>query len=65
VEGTSQAAVGLKDKSLKDGSSDYIGLDTMMMQDATDYLGARQREDFIRWKAGIMLRIQEIETSGV
>jgi origin recognition complex subunit 6 len=46
----------------KTGGSDYIGLGTMM-QDATDYLGGRQREDFKEWKAKIMARVQEIETN--
>jgi origin recognition complex subunit 6 len=46
----------------KTGGSDYIGLGTMM-QDATDYLGDRQREDFREWKAKIMARVHEIETA--
>jgi origin recognition complex subunit 6 len=50
-------------KSLKESfGSEYIGLGTMM-QDATDYLGERQREDYKRWKMGIMARIEEIEAS--
>jgi len=49
-------------KSLQGGASDYIGLGTMM-QDATDYLGARQRQDYQRWKEGIVARIEEIEAS--
>ncbi|KAF2637915.1 hypothetical protein P280DRAFT_406143 [Massarina eburnea CBS 473.64] len=44
------------------GNSDYIGLGTMM-QDATDYLGVRQREEYKEWKAGIMARVEEIEAS--
>jgi origin recognition complex subunit 6 len=47
-------------KSLQGGASDYIGLGTMM-QDATDYLGARQRHDYQIWKEGIVARIEEIE----
>lgn len=46
---------------LKGGSSDYIGLGTML-QDATDYLGERQRQDYKNWKAGILARVEEIET---
>ncbi|KAF2680041.1 hypothetical protein K458DRAFT_393312 [Lentithecium fluviatile CBS 122367] len=49
-------------KSFQVGGSDYIGLGTMM-QDATDYLGVRQRADYLRWKAGIMARVEEIESS--
>ncbi|KAL1647497.1 hypothetical protein SLS61_007321 [Didymella pomorum] len=45
---------------LKGGSSDYIGLGTMV-QDATDYLGERQRQDYKAWKAKIMARLDEIE----
>lgn len=45
---------------LKGGSSDYIGLGTML-QDATDYLGERQRQDYKAWKAKIMTRLEEIE----
>lgn len=46
----------------KSGGSDYIGLGTMM-QDATDYLGSRQREEYKVWYAGIMARVEEIEAS--
>jgi origin recognition complex subunit 6 len=46
----------------KSGGSDYIGLGTMM-QDATDYLGERQRQDFETWKAHIMARVQEVEAA--
>ncbi|USP74439.1 uncharacterized protein yc1106_01713 [Curvularia clavata] len=42
--------------------SDYIGLGTMM-QDATDYLGERQQDDYAKWKAKIMARVQEIEAA--
>lgn len=49
-------------RSLREGGSSYIGLGTMM-QDATDYLGERQREDYKRWKAEIMARVEAIEAS--
>ncbi|KAH9865882.1 hypothetical protein J1614_009469 [Plenodomus biglobosus] len=42
--------------------SDYIGLGTMM-QDATDYLGQRQRADYAQWKSRILARAREIETT--
>jgi origin recognition complex subunit 6 len=45
---------------LRAGGSDYIGLGTMM-QDATDYLGERQQEDYKIWKEKILARVQEIE----
>ncbi|KAI8936176.1 hypothetical protein NX059_006609 [Plenodomus lindquistii] len=51
-----------RSQGLKSGGSDYIGLGTMM-QDATDYLGERQRDDYQRWKSGIMMRIEEIEAT--
>lgn len=52
-----------RNRSLKDSlGSDYIGLGTMM-QNATDYLGERQRDDYKRWKAGIMEKLEEIEAS--
>ncbi|KAF2279811.1 uncharacterized protein EI97DRAFT_448452 [Westerdykella ornata] len=48
-------------KSIRDDfGSEYIGLGTMM-QDATDYLGQRQREDFRRWKMNILAKIGEAE----
>lgn len=47
---------------IKTGGSDYIGLGTMM-QDATDYLGERQQEDYLRWKEEIMARVHEIEAA--
>ncbi|KAL5440266.1 hypothetical protein PMIN07_005065 [Paraphaeosphaeria minitans] len=56
------AAIASQGQSSRDGGSSYIGLGTMM-QDATDYLGERQREDYARWKAGIMARIETIEAS--
>jgi origin recognition complex subunit 6 len=62
VEMSDNAAVKAKGIGLKAGSSDYIGLGTMM-QDATDYLGERQQEDYTRWKAKILARVQELEAS--
>lgn len=47
---------------IKNGGSDYIGLGTMM-QHATDYLGTRQREEYLIWKAGILARVEELEAS--
>ncbi|KAH8727684.1 origin recognition complex subunit 6-domain-containing protein [Phaeosphaeriaceae sp. PMI808] len=44
----------------KANGSDYIGLGTMM-QDATDYLGERQRNDYKSWKDNILSRIEKIE----
>lgn len=44
------------------GSSDYIGLGTML-QDATDYLGERQQADYKIWKAKILARVEEIEAA--
>jgi origin recognition complex subunit 6 len=59
--GEGRASSG-KARSLKDGfASEHIGLGTMM-QEATDYLGERQRADYKRWKADIVARIEEIET---
>lgn len=60
VEMTDSVATGEKSKGLRSGGSDYIGLGTMM-QDATDYLGERQQEDYTIWKAKIMARVQEME----
>ncbi|KAF1944532.1 hypothetical protein EJ02DRAFT_94863 [Clathrospora elynae] len=51
-----------KSKLSRSGGSDYIGLGTMM-QDATDYLGERQQEDYEKWKARIMARVQEVEAA--
>ncbi|KAJ4296819.1 hypothetical protein N0V90_006867 [Kalmusia sp. IMI 367209] len=56
------AVAHARSRSLRDGGSSYIGLGTML-QDATDYLGERQREDYKRWKASIMARVEEIEAS--
>ena len=61
VEITGTVASG-KGRGLRDGGSDYIGLGTMV-QDATDYLGERKREEYKAWKAGIMARIEAIEAS--
>ncbi|KAF1994088.1 hypothetical protein P154DRAFT_476564 [Amniculicola lignicola CBS 123094] len=49
-------------KDLRNTGSEYIGLGTMM-QEATDYLGVRQREDYKRWKTEIMARVEEIEAA--
>jgi origin recognition complex subunit 6 len=57
--GTTQPAAG-RALGLKSGSSDYIGLGTML-QDTTDYLSERQRQDYKAWKAKIMARLEEIE----
>lgn len=46
---------------LRSGSP-YIGLGTMM-QDATDYLGERQQEDYAKWKAQILARVENIEAA--
>lgn len=62
MEGVEVTQASKKSTMAKSGGSDYIGLGTMM-QDATDYLGDRQREDFKRWKAQVMARVQEIEAS--
>ncbi|RAR10529.1 origin recognition complex subunit 6-like protein [Stemphylium lycopersici] len=63
VEMTSNRAIKANGQGLALRSgSDYIGLGTMM-QDATDYLGERQQEDYANWKAKIMIRVQEIEAT--
>jgi origin recognition complex subunit 6 len=65
VEMTNGRLVATKGRgrSLKDSfGSEYIGLGTMM-QDATDYLGERQRQDYKRWKTSIMAKIEKIEAS--
>jgi origin recognition complex subunit 6 len=46
----------------RNGSSDYIGLGTML-QDATDYLGERQRADYNIWRSEIMARIKKLEAA--
>jgi origin recognition complex subunit 6 len=60
-DGAAQSRNG-KSNGLLSGGSDYIGLGTMM-QDATDYLGERQQEDYRRWKAKVMARVQEVEAT--
>jgi origin recognition complex subunit 6 len=60
VEMSNGAVAKAKSMGLRSGGSDYIGLGTMM-QDATDYLGERQQEDYMRWKADILARAQELE----
>jgi origin recognition complex subunit 6 len=55
-------AVKGKSNGFRSGGSDYIGLGTMM-QDATDYLGERQQEDYKNWKAKTMARVEEIEAA--
>jgi origin recognition complex subunit 6 len=62
MEGIEMSVVPGKSAVTKTGGSDYIGLGTMM-QDATDYLGERQREDYKKWKAKILARVQEIEAA--
>jgi origin recognition complex subunit 6 len=61
VETTGEGSNVGGDKRLQGGASAYIGLGTMM-QDATDYLGARQRQDYQTWKKGIIARIEKIES---
>lgn len=61
VEMTGNTTVKAKGLGLRSGS-DYIGLGTMM-QDATDYLGERQQDDYAKWKTRIMARVQEIEAA--
>jgi origin recognition complex subunit 6 len=53
MEGVEMTRASNKTPMAKIGGSDYIGLGTMM-QDATDYLGDRQREGFQIWKAQVM-----------
>ncbi|KAF2202148.1 hypothetical protein GQ43DRAFT_414254 [Delitschia confertaspora ATCC 74209] len=45
-----------------EGGSEYIGLGTMM-QDATDFLAERRREEYRRWKTEIIAMVEEIEAS--
>ncbi|EUC42919.1 hypothetical protein COCMIDRAFT_7583 [Bipolaris oryzae ATCC 44560] len=61
VEMTGNTTAKAKGLGLRSGS-DYIGLGTMM-QDATDYLGERQQDDYEKWKNRIMARVQEIEAA--
>jgi len=58
--GDAAAAAKAKGMGLRSGGSDYIGLGTMM-QDATDYLGERQQEDYARWKEDTLARVRELE----
>jgi origin recognition complex subunit 6 len=62
VEATGSPVRPAKGKSqgIKPSGSDYIGLGTMM-QDATDYLGERQKQEYKTWKANVMARVQETE----
>ncbi|KAH3952685.1 hypothetical protein HBH70_147730 [Parastagonospora nodorum] len=62
MDGVEMTEASDKRAMTKAGGSDYIGLGTMM-QDATDYLGDRRREDFKIWKAKVMARVQEIEAT--
>lgn len=57
----SRSAVGKDGQGKKYRGSDSIGLGTMM-QDATDYLSERQREEYKLWKAGIIARIDQIQS---
>ncbi|KAF2656587.1 hypothetical protein K491DRAFT_677891 [Lophiostoma macrostomum CBS 122681] len=62
TNGEERASLG-KGRSLRDGfANENIGLGTMM-QEATDYLGERQRAAYRRWKASMVARIEEIEAS--
>jgi len=62
VEMTDSATTGGKGKGFRSGGSDYIGLGTMM-QDANDYLGERQQQDYTLWKANILARVQEMDAA--
>ncbi len=62
VEMSNGAVAKGNSMGLRSHGSDYIGLATMM-QDATDYLGERQQQDYMRWKANILARVQELEGS--
>jgi origin recognition complex subunit 6 len=62
VEMSESAPTNGKGMGLRARGSEYIGLGTMM-QDATDFLGERQQEDYMRWKAKILARVQELETA--
>ena len=61
TDSNSRVSVG-RSQGLRTGGSDYIGLGTMM-QDATDYLGERQREDYQLWRAQIMARVQQLQVT--
>lgn len=60
TNGTTSRPTANISRGLKSDGSDYIGLGTML-QDATDYLGERQRQDYQAWKAKIMARVEKIE----
>lgn len=60
--GASAVAVKGMGKGMGGGGSEYIGLATMM-QDATDYLGERQRDNYQQWKSRILERAREIEST--
>jgi origin recognition complex subunit 6 len=62
MEGVEPSAALERKTTIKTGRSEYIGLGTMM-QDATDYLGEQRREDFVKWKASVMARVQQIEAA--
>jgi origin recognition complex subunit 6 len=62
MEGVESTVTLEKRSVIKTGGSDYIGLGTMM-QDATDYLSERRQEDFVKWKASVMARVQQIEAA--
>jgi origin recognition complex subunit 6 len=62
MEGVEPSVAPEKRTTIKTGGSDYIGLGTMM-QDATDYLSDQRREDYVRWKASVMTRVQQIEAA--
>ena len=49
-------------RNVREDGSNHIGLGTMM-QDATDYLSERRREDYKMWKASIVARIEATELS--
>lgn len=51
-----------KKRGLEMGTSEYIGLGTMMQED-TDYLGERQTAEYERWKKSFLAKVAEIETA--
>jgi origin recognition complex subunit 6 len=63
MEGVEMTPASNKTSMAKTGRSDYIGLGTMM-QDATDYLGHRQREEFQRWKVQVMAVVCQANRPG-
>lgn len=60
MDGVEFSGTSAKSVVSQTSASDYIGLGTMM-QDATDYLGESRRQDYLRWRATIMARVQQIE----